>query len=148
MGGYLNFLRMENITALKPYEVFVFGSDIAGRHGKEVVKLSLGWGAQYWKGSGMSGNTYAIPTKTSAVIYGEKSKDTLENLDLHYIKAYVGLFIDVAMTEYKEWTFLVTEIGCGLDGYSPKDIAPLFKDAVNVPNIHLPQSFWDILNEY
>ena len=43
--------------------------------------------------------------------------------------------------------FLVTEIGCGLSGYEPEDIAPFFKDAVNLKNVHLPQRFWDVLNK-
>ena len=42
--------------------------------------------------------------------------------------------------------FLLTEIGCGIAGFAPKEIAPLFKEAINVPNIHLPQRFWDVMN--
>jgi hypothetical protein len=38
--------------------------------------------------------------------------------------------------------FLVTEIGCGLAGHKQKDIAPLFLNAVDVENIHLPEKFW------
>jgi hypothetical protein len=38
--------------------------------------------------------------------------------------------------------FLVTEVGCGLAGYHPKDIAPLFAFAVGVENIYLPKRFW------
>ena len=41
-----------------------------------------------------------------------------------------------------QYTFLVTEIGCGLAGYRPKDIAPLFNMAADVENIHLPLKFW------
>jgi len=42
----------------------------------------------------------------------------------------------------KDLIFLVTEIGCGLAGLKPKEIAPLFKDALNLPNIYLPSRFW------
>lgn len=42
----------------------------------------------------------------------------------------------------KELIFLVTEIGCGLAGLKPEEVAPLFKEAVNVSNIHLPSRFW------
>ena len=42
-------------------------------------------------------------------------------------------------------TFLVTRIGCGIAGFTPAEIAPLFANAVNVENIHLPQDFWEEL---
>lgn len=41
-----------------------------------------------------------------------------------------------------ELEFYVTEIGCGLAGYKPKDIAPLFAECVNLKNVKLPQRFW------
>ena len=58
---------------------------------------------------------------------------------------YVDQFIGFAK-EHAEYVFLVTEIGCGIAGFAPKEIAPLFKEAMHVPNIHLPQRFWDVLN--
>ena len=61
------------------------------------------------------------------------------------IKPYVDEFIRFAK-EHSQYTFLVTEIGCGIAGFAPKEIAPLFKEAANVPNIHLPQRFWHVLN--
>ena len=50
-------------------------------------------------------------------------------------------FIEFAKTN-ENLIFLVTEIGCGLAGLKPKEVAPLFKEAVNVFNIHLPSRFW------
>ena len=61
------------------------------------------------------------------------------------IRPYVDEFIRFAK-EHSQYTFLVTEIGCGIAGFAPKEIAPLFKEAADVPNIHLPQRFWDVLN--
>ena len=58
------------------------------------------------------------------------------------IKPYVDDFIRCAQ-EHPELTFLVTEIGCGIAGFTPNEIAPLFKEAVGITNIHLPQR-----NEY
>ena len=47
-------------------------------------------------------------------------------------------FIEFAK-EHSELKFLVTEIGCGIAGYTPEEIAPLFK---GVPeNVALPESF-------
>ena len=44
--------------------------------------------------------------------------------------------------QHAELTFLVTRIGCGIAGFTDKEMAPLFIDAVDVANIHLPDSFW------
>lgn len=60
------------------------------------------------------------------------------------IEKYIYLFINHAK-EYYNMTFLVTKIGCGLAGYTPEEIAPLFKDALTVKNICLPEDFFRIL---
>ena len=60
------------------------------------------------------------------------------------IQPYVDKFISYAKA-HPEQTFLVTPIGCGIAGFMPDDIAPLFEKAISVENIHLPQSFWEIL---
>jgi hypothetical protein len=57
------------------------------------------------------------------------------------IAPYVNDFIAFAK-QHPELTFLVTRIGCGIAGFRPRDIAPLFAGAVDVENIHLPQDFW------
>ena len=43
--------------------------------------------------------------------------------------------------------FLVTEIGCGIAGFTVGEIAPLFEQAKEVENIYLPQRFWEVLRE-
>ena len=50
-------------------------------------------------------------------------------------------FIQFAQ-QHPELTFLVTKIGCGIAGFTPQEIAPLFAGAVEVENIHLPEDFW------
>ena len=47
--------------------------------------------------------------------------------------------------ENRDKVFLVTEIGCGLAGYSPEDIAPMFERTIDIENVHLPAKFWKIL---
>jgi hypothetical protein len=61
------------------------------------------------------------------------------------IKNYIDRFIEFAKAN-PQYTFLVTEIGCNLAGYVPNQIAPLFKEAVRINNIHLPKAFWDVLD--
>lgn len=120
------------IEKLKDNEVFVFGSNIAGHHGAGAARLAMNkWGAKWGKGVGLEGQTYGIPTMQGGV---------------ETIKPYVDAFIDFAK-KHQDKIFLVTEIGCGIAGFTPEDIAPLFKEAETVENIHLPERFWKVLNK-
>lgn len=122
----------ENIKQIKEGEIFVFGSNLSGRHGKGAAKTALGWGAKWGQADGLQGKTYGIPTKDASI---------RRTLSTEEIKPFVDRFIEFAKNN-KQYTFFVTEIGCGLAGYKPKDIAPLFEDAVSVDNIYLPERFW------
>lgn len=99
--------------------IFVFGSNLTGRHGAGAAKYALQHhGAIYGNGWGLQGNSYAIPTK---------DKD-LKTLPLYTIRHFVNKFCDFA-EERPFWTFNVTRIGCGLAGYKDTHIAPMFRDA-------------------
>ena len=106
--------------------IFVFGSNLAGRHGKgaalEAVKK---WGAIYGNGSGFQGRSYAIPTKDGR-ISGISLQDPRQTLPLETIKKYVEKFKEFAKAS-PQYTFQVTRIGCGLAGYKDFQIAPMFK---------------------
>ena len=127
----------DSIKNLKPNEVFVFGSNLSGRHGKFSAKLAMKWGAKYGEASGLRGSTYAIPTKGLSVYI---------SLPIEQIKDYVDEFIEFAKTRVDK-VFLVTQIGCGSAGYTPESIAPLFKAAKDLENIHLPEKFWKVIEE-
>ncbi len=131
-----NLAYMENkrisspiITELAKGEVFVFGSNLGGYHRGGAACTAMKWGAIWEQGVGLQGQTYAIPTMDGSV---EK------------IKPYVDEFIAFAVAN-PSMRFLVTEIGCGIAGYTHAQIAPLFKEAISMENIYLPQSFWDII---
>jgi hypothetical protein len=124
------------ITHVNPNEIFVFGSNESGRHGKGAAKLARQWGAKNGIGEGLSGNTYGIPTKDK----------NIRTLSKKRIQEYVQTFIRFA-EEKRELVFLVTEVGCGLAGYKAQDIAPMFRECESIENIHLPQSFWNIVIE-
>lgn len=109
--------------------IFVFGSNIAGRHGKGAALCALReHGARYGQGVGRQGNSYAIPTKDG----------NLRILSLPRIKVYVDEFLEYARMHPQE-RFQVTRIGCGLAGYTDKDIAPMFSNAPS--NCHLPDDW-------
>lgn len=112
--------------------IFVFGSNLGGKHGKGAAKTALTWGAKWGQAAGLQGKTYGIPTKDASI---------RRVLTIPEIKVFVDEFIEFAKSNI-QLVFLVTEVGCGLAGYKPKDIAPLFKEAIDVPNIHLPARFW------
>lgn len=96
--------------------VFVFGSNLAGAHGAGAALHAVKhWGAIYGEGVGHHGMSYAIPTKTQ----------TIRTMPLTRIKPYVMDFIRYAELN-PLLTFKVTQIGCGLAGYTPAQIAPMF----------------------
>lgn len=118
------------IEQLAENEIFVFGSNLAGMHGGGAARLArIRWGAVMGQGVGLQGRTYAIPTM-------QGGPET--------IKPYVDEFIAFAKA-HPGLRFLVTEIGCGIAGLTPSQIAPLFAGAADVPNILLPARFWDVL---
>ena len=109
--------------------IFVFGSNLAGRHGKGAALHALKHhGAEYGKGVGPQGNSYAIPTKSAY----------LGTLPLPDIRTYVKQFLAYAKA-HPDQRFQLTAIGCGLAGYEPRDIATMFRDAP--PNVALTPEF-------
>lgn len=122
----------DNIKALSPNEIFVFGSNLQGAHGGGAARYAYNhFGAVWGVGVGLQGQTYAIPTMQGGV---------------ETIVPYVDEFIEFAKSK-PELTFLVTRIGCGIAGFRDGEIAPLFAAALNVENIILPRTFVLILEQ-
>lgn len=115
--------------------IFVFGSNLAGRHGKGAALYAKQHrGAIYGQGTGRQGNSYAIPTKDRF----------LKPLSLLAIRDHVNRFLDYAKQHPKE-EFKVTAIGTGLAGYKHQEIAPMFKGAP--ANCMLPAEWKGIRKE-
>lgn len=120
----------DNITSLRPNQIFVFGSNLQGAHGGGAARAAYNhFGAIWGQGVGLQGQSYAIPTMQGPV---------------STIKPYVDEFIDFAR-RHPEYEFLVTRIGCGIAGFRDADMAPLFKEALEIDNVRLPQSFLDLI---
>ena len=99
--------------------IFVFGSNLAGRHGKgAALTARQKHGAVYGNGVGRQNNSYAIPTKNA----------DLRPLPLDVVAYYVDEFIQYAKV-HPELDFRITNIGCGLAGNRPHEIAVMFNDA-------------------
>lgn len=125
----------DRITQLEPNQIFVFGSNYAGRHGAGAALLAMRkFGAINGQGTGLMGQSYGIATKDRR----------LGVLPLYKIKVQIDRFLRVA-EQHPELQFLVTKIGCGLAGYSEKEIAALFKGCTIPTNVILPLSFENYL---
>ena len=115
------------ITSLENNEIFVFGSNLDGMHAGGAARAAMEYfGAVMGQGVGLQGQSYAIPTMQGGV---------------ETIRPSVDEFIRFA-DSHPKYTFLVTRIGCGIAGFRDEEIAPLFVRAINLPNVHLPLSFW------
>ena len=120
----------EQITELRADEIFVFGSNESGLHGGGAAFFAFKhFGAVMGCGVGLRGQSYAIPTMQGGV---------------ETIKPYVDGFIEFAKA-HPELFFCVTRIGCGIAGFKDSEIAPLFRGAIGIENIALPQSFMDVI---
>jgi hypothetical protein len=112
------------IEELDDDEIFVFGSNGFGAHNGGAAATAVAkFGAVYGQAEGLQGQSYAINTMDGFDVMAEQ----------------VARFIEFAR-EHPELTFYVTEIGCGIAGYSPEEVAPLFKDVPG--NVILPEAFF------
>ena len=118
------------ITQLAANEIFVFGSNLQGHHYGGAARIANEkFGAIFGQGVGLQGQSYAIPTMQGGV---------------ETIRPYVNEFIEFAK-QHPELIFYVTRIGCGIAGFQDSEIAPLFRSAVGMENVALPQSFMDVI---
>jgi hypothetical protein len=124
------------IEDLEPNEVFVFGSNESGIHGAGAARLAYDrFGARIGQGFGLIGQSFALPTKDWSVM----------TLELDVIEFYVNRFEEYVRIN-SHLNFMITRIGCGLAGYDAEDIAPLFKNFIELENVYLPEDFIEIIN--
>jgi hypothetical protein len=109
--------------------IFVFGSNLAGRHGAGAAKWALEHKGAIWgQGVGMMGDSYGIPTKD----------ENIETMALERIQVFVDYFMEFAK-HHPHLKFQLTPIGCGLAGYKPYQIGPMFKGVS--ANVMVPDEF-------
>ena len=88
-------------------EIFVFGSNLAGRHGAGAAKYAAQhYGAVYGVGEGRTGNAYAIPTKDKY----------LKTMHIDDVRDAIARFCRYAEC-HPEYRFLLTPVGTGLAGF-------------------------------
>ena len=119
----------DRIDTLGEKEIFVFGSNIQGMHGGGAARMAhQRFGAEWGVGEGLTGRTYALPTMEGP----ESFKHAVEHFT-------------ACAKEHPDLIFLVTAVGCGIAGYTPQEVAPLFGEAAALENVYLPQSFRAVL---
>lgn len=126
-----------NIQKLPENYVFVFGSNLAGRHGAGAAK----WAnqvcmAEYGIGEGPTGNSYALPTMDW----------NIRPLTLQRILTAVRLFRGFAASR-PDLVFQVTQVGCGLGGRTKKDIAPMFAQMDMTKNCWFDTQWYEYMGD-
>ena len=120
---------MTRYDSLAPGEVFVFGSNAQGAHGGGAARQAhQQFGAVWGQSEGLQGQSYGIDSMSGLAVLEEQA----------------GRFLDFA-GKHPELRFLVTEIGCGIAGYVPEQVAPFFRGAPE--NVVLPDRFRKVLAE-
>lgn len=116
----------------RPGEIFVFGSNLRGVMGAGAALTAKRYhGAIEGRGEGIMGKSYALPTK----------RTPWEPLTLPEVAEHVATFISYAQT-HRSYDFFVTAVGCGLAGFKPEQIAPMFANAPS--NCRLPPGWREI----
>jgi hypothetical protein len=132
------------IFNLKENQIFVFGSNTEGRHGKGAALFAKNnFGAIYGKAKGLQGQSYAIVTK-------DLTKNTHPSISKEYIIEQIETLYEYA-NRHPDKEFLVAYAGkaLNLNTYSSKEMASMFT-MENIPeNIVFEGDFCKlIIDEY
>jgi len=130
----INRITPNILESVDGNQIFVFDTDEYGYNGSYYAMKAGKFGAKIGTGFGLQGNSFGIPFRDS----------NLQILSKELLQIWIWVFITFAK-EHPELIFKVPTLG--LEYYKIEEIAPLFKDAISVKNIHLPVEFWDILNK-
>lgn len=123
-------MRPTMFTKLNSRQVFVFGSNLAGRHGKgAALQARQDFGAMPGVGEGLTGHCYAFPTLDRN--FRRRTPEELRKSRDEFFRVAESL---------PEWEFLLTKVGCGLAGYPESRMIELFRGA---PKNIVPPVGWD-----
>ena len=116
----------DRVERLSNCEIFVFGSNIEGEHMGGAARFACEkFGAEWGVCDGPTGQCYAIPTMHGG---------------LEDIRPYAEKFIAYAKAHPMN-RFLLTRVGCGIAGFKDSDMAQLFEDVLDIPNIAYPRQW-------
>lgn len=117
------------IEKLQPNEIFIFGSNLAGRHGAgAALQARLDFGAKTGVGEGITGQCYAFPTLDA----------DLQRVSVADLCASRDRLFECCLAN-PDKQFLLTKVGCGLAGFKESTIRRLFLDPPS--NLILPEDW-------
>lgn len=148
------------VTRLDSNQIFVFGSNPAGRHGSGAAKAAINFGAWYGEGRGLYGQTYGIVTKNLNRNYKEEktgilySKVGMRSVSPEQIKENIREMYELAYS-MPEKEFLIIykneldhkgNYKKSLNGYTSIEMLDMFLEKMNVPdNIVFHDSFKSLI---
>lgn len=142
------------ITNLKSNQIFVFGSNPEGRHGKGTAKIANEkFGAKKGIGRGLCGQSYALVTKNLTKNYFEPStqikytKTGLRSVSEIQIIENIKELYHIAL-EYPEYEFFIafTKMGINLNGYTSIEMANMFQKYDIPSNIVFEDQFYSLFS--
>lgn len=128
------------IDKLKDNQIFVFGSNTQGRHGKgAALTARYKFGAIYGQAEGLQGQSYAIITKDlTKYKHPSRSKEQI-------IKQIDKLYKFARLNPDKEFLIVYSANSINLSGYTPEEMANMFSMS-NIPeNIIFEKEFNKLL---
>lgn len=133
------------ITKLKSNQIFVFGSNTQGRHGKGAAKIAKEkFGAIYGQAEGIQGQSYAIVTKDLTIDDKKNPSRTKEQIiqQIHNLYEYAKCNSD------KEFLIAYSGVGKNLNYYSNEDMACMFASEFIPYNIIFEEEFFKLIKQY
>ena len=121
------------ITELKPNQIFIFGSNLAGEHlGGAAKQAYKQFRAEWGVGEGLTGQSYAFPTL-------DKDFKKQSMPDIYHS---VWKLVDCCK-ENPDKEFILTKVGCGIARYSEEEMKRCFsKEQVgDIKNLILPEEW-------
>lgn len=124
------------IQSLAPNQIFVFGSNTQGRHGKGAALTARNkFGAKYGQAEGPQGQSYAIITK-------DLTKRTHPSRTVEQIKEQIHKLYEYArQNPDKEFLVAYSGKGTNLNAYSNQEMADMFSSEPIPNNIVFEQEF-------
>ncbi len=109
------------INKLKKNQIFVFGSNTQGRHGKGTALIALkNFGAKYGQARGLQGQSYAIVTK-------DLTKYKHPSRTVSQIAEEIGNLYQFAKSNLdKEFLIAYSNSNNNLNGYTSKQLLNIF----------------------
>ena len=124
--------------------VFVFGSNLEGRHGAGAAKFAKEhFGAVYGQSEGLQGNSYAIPTKDLRV----KKDGGKRSVSPEKITESIKKMYEIAAENPNKQFKVAYASDNNLNGYSLKEMASMFRNAGSVPeNVYFSKPMANLIN--